>query len=118
MKYNLISELKAQETSSSNNQEQFSFASFIPLILIFVVFYFLIIRPQTKKMKQHQQMVESLKIGDKIITNSGVLGKVVDIIKEENVVEVEIAKDVTVRIIRNFVSEVVDKKESNKKSKK
>ena len=72
---------------------------FIPLILIFVIFYFFLIRPQQKKAKEHKTMVENLKRGDKVITSGGIVGKVDRIIDNEKV-EVEIADNVTVEVIR------------------
>jgi|TARA_B100000965_G_scaffold171459_1_gene143197 preprotein translocase, YajC subunit len=72
---------------------------FIPLILIFVIFYFFLIRPQQKKVKEHKLMVEGLKRGDKIITTGGILGSVERIIDNEKV-EVKISENVTVEIVR------------------
>ena len=72
---------------------------FIPLILIFVIFYFFLIRPQQKKAKEHKIMVENLKKGDKVITSGGIVGKVDRIIDNEKV-EIEIADNVTVEVIR------------------
>ena len=72
---------------------------FIPLILIFVIFYFFLIRPQQKKVKEHKSMVESLKRGDKVITSGGITGTVERIIDNDKV-EVEIAENVKVEIIR------------------
>ena len=72
---------------------------FIPLILIFVIFYFFLIRPQQKKVKEHKLMVEGLKRGDKVITTGGIIGSVERIIDNEKV-EVEIADNVTVEVIR------------------
>ena len=72
---------------------------FIPLILIFVIFYFFLIRPQQKKVKEHKAMVESLKRGDKVITSGGIIGTVERIIDNEKI-EVEIANNVKVEIIR------------------
>ena len=74
-------------------------AQFIPLILIFVVFYFFLIRPQQKKVKEHKLMVESLKRGDKIITTGGIVGTVERIIDNEKV-EVNISENVNVEIVR------------------
>ena len=73
---------------------------FIPLILIFVIFYFFLIRPQQKKVKEHKLMVESLKRGDKIITTGGIVGTVERIIDNEKV-EVNISENVNVEIIRS-----------------
>ena len=72
---------------------------FIPLILIFVIFYFFLIRPQQKKVKEHKAMVESLKRGDKVITSGGITGTVERIIDNEKV-EVEIAENVKVEIVK------------------
>ena len=75
------------------------FAQFVPLILIFVIFYFFLIRPQQKKVKEHKLMVESLKRGDKIITTGGIVGTVERIIDNEKV-EVNISENVNVEIVR------------------
>ena len=72
---------------------------FIPLILIFVIFYFFLIRPQQKKVKEHKAMIESLKRGDKVITSGGITGTVERIIDNEKV-EVEIAENVKVEIVK------------------
>ena len=72
---------------------------FIPLILIFVIFYFFLIRPQQKKVKEHKAMVENLKRGDKIITSAGIIGTVERIIDNEKV-EVQIADNVKVEVIK------------------
>ena len=72
---------------------------FIPLILIFVIFYFFLIRPQQKKVKEHKVMVESLKRGDKVITSGGITGTVERII-DNDTVEVEIADNVKVEIVK------------------
>ena len=84
---------------ASGAQQPSLLASFMPLILIFVIFYFLLIRPQQKKAKEHKTMVENLKRGDKVITSGGIVGKVDRIIDNEKV-EVEIAENVTVEVIR------------------
>jgi preprotein translocase subunit YajC len=73
---------------------------FIPLILIFVIFYFFLIRPQQKKVKEHKLMVEGLKRGDKVITTGGIVGSVERIIDNEKV-EVNISENVNVEIVRS-----------------
>ena len=83
---------------------------FIPLILIFGIMYFLLIRPQQKKLKQHQAMVAALRRGDQIITQGGVMGKVTKV-KDDGEVEVEIAKGVNVRVVRSTIATVVNKTE-------
>ena len=72
---------------------------FIPLILIFVIFYFFLIRPQQKKVKEHKAMVENLKKGDKIVTTGGIAGTITRIVDNDKV-EVEISENVIVTIIR------------------
>ena len=72
---------------------------FIPLILIFVIFYFFLIRPQQKKVKEHKAMVENLKRGDKVITSGGIAGTVERLIDNDKV-EVEIADSVKVEIVK------------------
>ena len=76
-----------------------SIGQFIPLILIFVIFYFFLIRPQQKKVKEHKLMVEGLKRGDKVITTGGIIGSVERIIDNEKV-EVKISENVSVEIVR------------------
>ena len=73
---------------------------FIPLILIFVIFYFFLIRPQQKKVKEHKKMVEGLKRGDKVVTAGGIVGTVERIIDNEKV-EVNISENVNVEIVRS-----------------
>ena len=90
------------------------FAQFIPLILIFVIFYFFLIRPQQKKVKDHKLMVDGLKRGDKVITTGGIVGTVERIIDNEKV-EVNISENVNVEIyrasgIRGLVTTVEPKK--------
>ncbi|MDC3349314.1 preprotein translocase subunit YajC [Candidatus Pelagibacter sp.] len=72
---------------------------FIPLILIFVIFYFFLIRPQQKKVKEHKSMVEGLKRGDKVITSGGITGTVERLIDNDKI-EVEIAENVKVEIVK------------------
>jgi preprotein translocase subunit YajC len=79
-----ISQAFAQEAAAAAPQS-FSFVSFVPLIAIFAIFYFLIIRPQSKKMKDHQELVNNLKTGNKIVTNGGIIGVVKEVLVKENV---------------------------------
>ena len=74
-------------------------SSLIPLVLIFVIFYFFLIRPQQKKVKEHKKMVESLKRGDKVITTGGIVGSIERIIDDDKV-EVSISDDVKVEVVR------------------
>ena len=88
-------------------------AQFIPLILIFVIFYFFLIRPQQKRVKEHKVMVESLKRGDEIITSGGIIGTV-DRVMEDDRIEVMISENVKVQIIRSTVTSQLKKEEIKK----
>tara|TARA_B100001540_G_C15370715_1_gene445498 strand:+ start:245 stop:526 length:282 start_codon:yes stop_codon:yes gene_type:complete len=78
------------------------FAQFIPLILIFVIFYFFLIRPQQKRVREHKDMVKNLKRGDEVITSGGIIGKV-DRVLEDDRIELNIAEGVNVQVIKNTV---------------
>jgi len=84
--------------------------SIIPFILIFVIMYFLLIRPQQKKMKEHQAMVGALRRGDQVVTQGGIIGKVVKV-KEDGEAEVEIAEGVKVRVLKATIANVISKTE-------
>ena len=75
-------------------------AQFIPLILIFVIFYFFLIRPQQKKMKDHKAMVATLKRGDKVVTSGGIIGSVERVLEDDKI-EVMIADNVNVELIKS-----------------
>ncbi len=81
---------------------QGGFQAFIPLILMFVIFYFLLIRPQQKKTKEHRQMIDNLKTGDRIITSGGLHGRITGV--SDNALTVEIAEKVRVKVNRASVS--------------
>ena len=80
---------------------------FLPLVLIFVVFYFLLIRPQTKRAKEHRAMVAALEVGAEVVTNGGILGKITEV--SEQFVTLEIAAGVNVKVQRHAVSQVLPK---------
>ncbi|MCZ6805059.1 MAG: preprotein translocase subunit YajC [Proteobacteria bacterium] len=88
-------------------QQQAGLASFLPLIVLFAVFYFLLIRPQLKQAKQHKQLVSELTKGDEIATNGGLLGKIKEV--GDNFIVVEISKDIEVKIQKQAVSVVMPK---------
>ncbi|MBO9444643.1 preprotein translocase subunit YajC [Ruegeria sp. R14_0] len=89
-------------------------AQFLPLILIFAIMYFLLIRPQQKKMKEHQAMVEAVRRGDQIVTQGGLIGKVAKVKEGENEIEVEIAEGVKVRVVKSTIAQVLNKTEPAK----
>lgn len=78
--------------------------SFLPLILIFVIFYFLLIRPQSKKAKEHKQMLENLKKGDKVMTNGGIYGLIEDIDTETVTLKVGVKDDVKIKVNRGYIA--------------
>lgn len=81
------------------------FRGIIPLLVIFAVFYFLILRPQQKKIKQHQSMVKALKRGDKIVTGGGIIGTVTKVDEDAGILDVDIANGVIVKVVRSTVSD-------------
>ncbi|MEX2642032.1 MAG: preprotein translocase subunit YajC [Acetobacterales bacterium] len=82
------------------------FASFIPLILIFAVFYFLLVRPQQKKMKQHREMLGSIQRGDRVVTGGGIVGTVARVVSEDEL-QVDLAEGVRVRVMRGMIANVL-----------
>lgn len=87
-----------------------AFGQFVPLILIFGIMYFLLIRPQQKKMKDHQAMVAALRRGDMVVTQGGIIGKVSKL-KDDNEIEIEIAENTRVRVVRATIAQVLSKTE-------
>jgi len=83
---------------------------FVPLILIFVIFYFLLIRPQQKRIKEHKAMVDALTRGDSIVTAGGLVGKVVRILDNDKA-EIEISENVNVQVVKTTISQVLSKTE-------
>lgn len=82
---------------------------FVPILLIFVIMYFLMIRPQQKKLKDHKAMVSALRRGDQVVTSGGMIGKVVKVADAE--IEVELAPNVKVRVIKSTIAQVTSKTE-------
>jgi preprotein translocase subunit YajC len=89
--------------------------AFLPIILIFVVFYFLLIRPQQKKMKDHKTMVAAVRRGDKVVTGGGLIGTVTKVVSDTEV-QVELAQGVKVRAVKGTLSDVVTKGEPAKQA--
>ena len=85
-----------------------SFGMFVPLILIFVVFYFLMIRPQQKKQKNHREMIGALRRGDRIVTNGGLIGSISRVANDNELI-VEVASGVKVRVLRSMIAEILSK---------
>ncbi len=93
----------------------FDFVSLLPLVLIFVVFWFLLIRPQQKKVKQHREMIAAIRRGDRVLTGGGIIGTVTKV-HGDGELQVEIAEGVRVKVARSTISEVLAKTEPAKGS--
>ncbi len=95
---------------SGTGGEGGGFGMFIPIILMFAIFYFLLIRPQQKKAKEHRELLNALKVGDNILTNGGLYGKITGL--KENTVTIEIAPKVRVKVSRGSIAGLVKKEGS------
>ena len=84
------------------------FAQFVPLILIFVIFYFFLIRPQQKKVKEHKLMVSALKRGDEVITSGGIVGKIERVLGDDKI-DITIADNVTVQVVQSTIQNLSNK---------
>ena len=89
------------------------FAQFIPLILIFVIFYFFLIRPQQKKIKEHKLMVTSLKRGDEVITSGGIVGRVERILGDDKI-DLSISDNVTVQVVQSTIQSMSKNSQTKK----
>ena len=89
------------------------FAQFIPLILIFVIFYFFLIRPQQKKVKEHKIMVAALKRGDEVVTSGGIVGRVERILGEDKI-DLQISENVTVQVVQSTIQSLLKKPDTKK----
>ena len=89
------------------------FAQFIPLILIFVIFYFFLIRPQQKKVKEHKVMVSALKRGDEVVTSGGIVGKIERVLGDDKV-DILISENVTVQVVQSTIQSVLSKSDTKK----
>ena len=89
------------------------FAQFIPLILIFVIFYFFLIRPQQKRVKDHRTMVQGLKRGDEVITSGGIIG-IVDKVHDDDKIDVTLCDNVKVQIIKSTITSLLKKEDPKK----
>ena len=89
------------------------FTQFIPLILIFVIFYFFLIRPQQKRAKDHKSMVAALKRGDEVVTSGGIVGKVERILGEDKL-DLSISENVTVQVVQSTIQSILNKPDTKK----
>ncbi|CAK6518867.1 preprotein translocase subunit YajC [Rickettsia helvetica] len=120
--------IEIQETEVvpvETNSLQSGLTSLIPMVLIFVVFYFLLLRPQEKRRKEREKLVSEVKKGEEVLTNSGIYGIITKVSDSDNNIEVEIAKDVRIKVLKSAIIDITSrtkasssKKENNKKDKK
>ena len=89
--------------------------AFMPLIILFAIFYFLLIRPQQKKAKQHREMLNNLKRGDKVITSGGLYGRIVEI--EGDMLSLEVGNKIVVKVNRNYISALVSNRSTGQNKK-
>ena len=89
------------------------FAQFVPLILIFVIFYFFLIRPQQKKVKDHKLMVAALKRGDEVVTSGGIIGKIERILGNDKV-DLSISENVTIQVVQSTIQSLLNKPDTKK----
>ena len=89
------------------------FGQFIPLILIFVIFYFFLIRPQQKKVKDHKIMVTALKRGDEVVTSGGIVGKIERVLGDDKV-DILISENVTVQVVQSTIQSLLNKSNTKK----
>ena len=108
-----ISEAWAQAAGAAPASGTDMLMSFAPFILIFIVMWFLLIRPQQKKMKQHREMITAIRRGDRVLTGGGIIGTVSKVLNDTEL-QVEIAEGVRVKVLRSTVSEVLAKTEPAK----
>ena len=106
-----ISPAFAQSTGSA---APMGLVDFLPFLLIIVIMYFLIFRPQQKRQKDHQTMLKGLRRGDVVVTGGGIVGKVVKVPGEGDEIQVEIADNIRVKVIRGTISQVVSRTEPSK----
>ena len=83
-----------------------TYLQFVPFVLIFVIMYFLILRPQQKRARAHQDMIKNVRRGDTVVTSGGILGRVAKVTDDASEIEVEIAENVRVKVLRTMISEV------------
>ncbi|WP_041472031.1 MAG: preprotein translocase subunit YajC [Rickettsia africae] len=119
--------IEIQETEvvpSETNSLQSGLTSLIPMVLIFAVFYFLLLRPQETRRKEREKLVSEVKKGEEVLTNSGIYGIVTKVSENDNNIEIEIAKDVRIKVLKSAIIDITSRtkevavKKENKKNKK
>ena len=103
----VISPAYAQASGAAPSSGASAFMSFAPLIFIFVIFYFLLIRPQQRRARAQRELLSSVEVGDEVVTTSGMFGTVIDIDEEDDILTLEIAPGTRVRILRAGIGRIV-----------
>lgn len=103
----IISPAYAQNTGAGANE--FLMTTVVPILLMFAIFYFLLFRPQQQRMKQHREMIDNVKRGDVIVTAGGMVAKVSRVKQDDPEIEVEIAENTRVKLLRHTITEVRSK---------
>ncbi|WP_321493206.1 preprotein translocase subunit YajC [uncultured Desulfobacter sp.] len=111
----LISTAYAMGASGGQAGQAQGIAGFLPIIILFAIFYFLLIRPQQKKAKEHREMIENLKKGNRVVTSGGIFGTIVSL--DDNTVGLEIAEKVKIKVARGNIGGLMKDNESQAKSK-
>jgi preprotein translocase subunit YajC len=106
-----ISPAYAQAAATGNDPSTFLQSGIIPIVLVGIIFYFMLIRPQQKRVKEHQAVLSAIRRGDRIVTNGGLVALVTKVNEGERQLEVEIADGVRVKVMRDMVSTVLSKTE-------
>lgn len=106
-----LNPIVAMAQTSADGKQASPIATFVPLILMMVIFWFLLIRPQQKKQKQHQQMLTKIKSGDRVVTNSGIIGTVV-LVKDKSIT-VRTAGDTKLEFTKGAIAEILEGSESS-----
>lgn len=107
--------INIQETESIPNKPQSTesiLTSLVPMVLIFFVFYFLLIRPQEKRRKRQEAFVKGVKVGEEVMTNSGIFGKVTKINDSDNVIFLKVADNVEVKMLKTSIADITSRSES------
>lgn len=100
----------AEVSNVDSSPMQSSFTSLLPILLIFMVFYFLLIRPQEKKRREQEKLISTVKKGEEVLTHSGIYGVVSRVIESSDVVEITIAKDVDIKILKSSIADIISRK--------
>lgn len=110
---NIVLVDKSNDVQNSENMSpmQSSMTSLLPILLIFMVFYFLLIRPQEKKRREHEKLISTVKRGEEVVTQAGIYGVVSKVTESSETVEITIAKDVDIKILKSSITNIIGRKD-------